>query len=130
MDYSRCCYCKYKSSINPNLCYQFSKRSNLHYDDAEIPVLFVAGQDQYDMAVEIGKTSNFLKLIVALKNDILIKDTSNSVYLQDFIGSEFDKSIDIKLNQAYSEFKVSDLASIIYTSGNYRRTQRSHVKPC
>lgn len=93
------------------------KEATYIIDDAEIPVLFVAGQDQYDMAVEIGKTSNFLKLIVALKNDILIKDTSNSVYLQDFIGSEFDKSIDIKLNQAYSECKVSDLASIIYTSG-------------
>ncbi|RLD78524.1 MAG: long-chain fatty acid--CoA ligase, partial [Bacteroidetes bacterium] len=86
-------------------------------NDAEINVLFVGEQEQYDEAVKLLKDNKFLKLIVAFKDDIEFSNKKNSVYLKDFISLEPNEKIKIELQKRYQESTLSDLACIIYTSG-------------
>lgn len=86
-------------------------------NDAEINVLFVGEQEQYDEAVKLLKDNKFLKLIVSFKNDIEFSNKTNSVYLKDFITIEQNEKITVELQNRYQECKLSDLACIIYTSG-------------
>jgi long-chain acyl-CoA synthetase len=86
-------------------------------NDAEISLLFVGGQDEYNKALEVLKNSNYLKLIVALDKHIQLENSENSVYFHDFISVVFDENIETELQKRYLECESSDLASIIYTSG-------------
>ena len=86
-------------------------------NDAEVSLIFVGDQEEYDKAYEISKTNSYLKLIVALKPTVKFKDTNNAVYFNDFIQQEFDESIEIERQKREYELELSDLASIIYTSG-------------
>lgn len=86
-------------------------------NDAEINVLFVGEQEQYDEAVKLLNNNKFLKLIVAFKNDIEFSNKEKSVYLKDFITIEQNEKITVELQNRYQECKLSDLACIIYTSG-------------
>ncbi len=86
-------------------------------NDAEISIIFVGGQEEYNKAFDISETNKYLKLIVALDDQIKLKSAQNSVYLKDFIEVEFPKSIDIELQKRHFESNFEDLASIIYTSG-------------
>ncbi len=93
------------------------KEATYLIDDAEISLVFVGAQEEYNKALEILKENKYLKLIVALDSSIKFEDAQNSVYLQDFISDEFDKGIEKELQKRYAECESSDLASIIYTSG-------------
>jgi len=57
------------------------KEAEYLVNDAEISVIFVGGQNEYDKALQILKTNNFLKLIVALNKNIEIKKDKGSVYI-------------------------------------------------
>ncbi len=85
--------------------------------DAEISVLFVGGQEEYNKAFEIAKSNQCLKLIVAVNTTIVIQKDKNSIYLADFVNVEFPISIETELQKRYFESELNDLASIIYTSG-------------
>ncbi len=86
-------------------------------NDAEISVLFVGEQEQYNEAVKLLKDNKFLKRIVALRDDIQFSDSKSSVYLRDFITITPDEKINTELQKRYDNGKLSDLACIIYTSG-------------
>lgn len=86
-------------------------------DDAEISLIFVGGQEEYDKALAVLESNNFLKLIVALNNTIQLQHTENSIYLEDFIKIDDEKIVETELQKRYFESELSDLASIIYTSG-------------
>jgi long-chain acyl-CoA synthetase len=93
------------------------KETEYLVNDAEIPVLLVGGQQEYDKALEILGANKYLKLIVALNNNIAIQESEGSVYVSDFVQLEPDEAIDNELQKRHSECSLSDLASIIYTSG-------------
>ncbi len=99
--------------------YATSSAKEVEYiiNDAEISVLFVGEQEQYDEAVKLFKDNKFLKLIVAFKNDIQFSDKEHSVYLKDFVSIEADEELETALQKRYFEGKLTDLACIIYTSG-------------
>ncbi len=86
-------------------------------NDAEISVLFVGEQEQYDEAVKLLKNNKFLKLIIAFHDDIQFSNLKNSVYLKDFSSVKQNKKSTIELQKRYKESTLSDLACIIYTSG-------------
>ena len=86
-------------------------------NDAEISVLFVGSQEEYNKAFEIIQTNAYLKLIVALSDEIELKNTENSILLKDFVSIEASKEIETELQKRYYEAEETDLASIIYTSG-------------
>ena len=86
-------------------------------NDAEISVLFVGGQEEYDKAFEILQTNSNLKLIVALSTSIKIQNTENSIHLNTFIAFEATAEVETELQKRYYDADKMDLASIIYTSG-------------
>ena len=86
-------------------------------NDAEVSLIFVGDQEEYDKAYEISKTNSYLKLIVALTSTVKFSNAENSVYFTDFIQQDLDESIEIERQKREYELELSDLASIIYTSG-------------
>ncbi len=99
--------------------YATNSETELEYivNDAEISVLFAGAQEQYNTAASLIKKNRFLKLIIALDNDIELDKKVNSVYLSDFVSVKPDKKTDAELQRRYDNSSLSDLACIIYTSG-------------
>lgn len=99
--------------------YATNSNKELEYiiNDAEISVIFVGEQEQYDKAFELLKTNKYLKLIVALQDSIKIEKNKNSVHFKDFSAIINDIKINQELQERYEECKLTDLACIIYTSG-------------
>ncbi|RXP53802.1 long-chain fatty acid--CoA ligase [Lutibacter sp. HS1-25] len=86
-------------------------------NDAEISVVFVGGQDEYNKALKILESNAFLKLIVVFDNNVKLQNEVNSVYFKDFMAVETNTAIKTELQKRHFECDLSDLASIIYTSG-------------
>jgi long-chain acyl-CoA synthetase len=99
--------------------YATNSKAEVEYivNDAEISVLFVGEQEQFDKAIELSKTNKYLKLIVAFDTKIDLKNAANAVYFNDFVEQPFTKSVETELQKRYYESELDDLASIIYTSG-------------
>ena len=99
--------------------YATNSKKEVEYivNDAEIKVVFVGCQEEYDKAIAITKTNSYLKLIVTLCEDISFENTENSIHINNFIALKTDESIETELQKRYSESQSTDLASIIYTSG-------------
>lgn len=99
--------------------YATNSKKEVEYiiNDAEVSVLFVGDQEEFDKLEEISEVNQYLKLIVVLTNTVDLRKHTNAVYFTDFINAEYPHSIETELEKRHSEFELSDLASIIYTSG-------------
>ncbi|MBI9040988.1 long-chain fatty acid--CoA ligase [Lutibacter sp.] len=99
--------------------YATNSKNEVEYiiNDAEISVLFVGNQEEYNKAFEILQTNKYLKLIVALSNDVKLQNSENSTHLSTFIAIEANEAVETELQKRYYEAVETDLASIIYTSG-------------
>jgi long-chain acyl-CoA synthetase len=99
--------------------YATNSKKEVEYivNDAEINVIFVGCQEEYDKALEISKTNSYLKLIVTLSEGIKFENPENGIYLNDFMVSKANETIETELQKRYYEAEPTDLASIIYTSG-------------
>ncbi len=99
--------------------YATSSAKEVEYivNDAEISVLFAGEQEQYDEAVILLENNKHLKLIVALRDDIKLKKSTDSIFFNDFLSVKQDKKINTELQKRYYESDLADLACIIYTSG-------------
>ena len=93
------------------------KETEYIINDAEISVLFVGDQEEFDKAEQISEDNKYLKLIVALTKTVDLRNHKNAVYFTNFINAEFPKSIEEELEKRHYENELDDLASIIYTSG-------------
>lgn len=85
-------------------------------EDAEIKVLFVGDQVQYDKAKQIKRQSSYLKKIIALDRDIRIEG-DDSLYLDELITIGRNSSRDDELKKRLQEASPDDLLTLIYTSG-------------
>uniref|UniRef100_UPI00404B22E1 AMP-dependent synthetase/ligase n=1 Tax=Flavobacterium sp. TaxID=239 RepID=UPI00404B22E1 len=99
--------------------YATNSKKEVEYviNDAEVSLLFVGDQNEYDKAYELLETSQYLKLIVALTKTIKLHPANNSIYLEDFITFEPTDLVEKELQKRYNECNYEDIASIIYTSG-------------
>ena len=110
-------------------------------EEAEIHLLFVGEQQQYDSAWQVLQTSKTLKQIIILdKNVIKATQDKTSMYFDFFNSSKNRTSQDmIAVDKRMKEAKNEDIAHIIYTSGttgepkgavlthsNYMETFRLH----
>ncbi|QDO94478.1 long-chain fatty acid--CoA ligase [Formosa sediminum] len=93
------------------------KEAEYVINDAEVNLLFVGDQNEYDKAYELLQTSKHLKLIVALTKTITLHEPNKSVYLEDFVNFEASEHVNIELQKRIYECEYEDIASIIYTSG-------------
>ena len=85
--------------------------------DAEIEVIFVGDQQQYNIAYEVMQQSKFLNKIIAFDKKIVFADTENTLYYSDFLslGEKSTKHFEVEHRQ--HEATENDLACILYTSG-------------
>ncbi|QNK78358.1 MULTISPECIES: AMP-dependent synthetase/ligase [Winogradskyella] len=93
------------------------KEAEYVINDANVSLLFVGDQNEYDKAYELLETTSCLKLIVALTKTIKLQPKNNSIYLEDFVAFEPTEQIETELQKRYYECDLEDIASIIYTSG-------------
>ena len=100
--------------------YATSSVSQIEYivNDAEIGVLFVGEQYQYDKAVEVMKTSKFLKRIIAIDPSVDLRGVDSSISYANFLlHGEESESADTELADRQARMDGDDLATLIYTSG-------------
>ncbi|MEG9531356.1 long-chain fatty acid--CoA ligase [Mannheimia indoligenes] len=83
-------------------------------NDADIKILFVGDQEQYDIAIEIANKCPLLQKIVAMKQSIKLRDIKIAQHWQDFINVSPN---DTELNQRLNDKCLDDLFTLIYTSG-------------
>lgn len=84
--------------------------------NADVKVLFVGEQEQYDAALTIFKQCDTLEVIVAMSDDIDLQDQPAGISWGDFIAKaqpEGNTELEERLNQA----NFDDLFTLIYTSG-------------
>jgi len=86
-------------------------------NDAEIEIIFVGDQQQYDIALEVQQNSKFLKKIIVFDKNVVFADQTHTMYYSDFlkIGEKSSKHFEVEHRQ--SEATETDLACILYTSG-------------
>jgi len=101
--------------------YATSSVSQITYmiDEAEIHVLFVGEQQQYDKAWQVFQTSDYLKQIVIFDNDVVRAPMDKtSMYFDYFCSPKNRSSQDmIAVEKRMREAQIDDIAHIIYTSG-------------
>lgn len=100
--------------------YATSSPSQVKYivDDAQISLIFVGEQFQYNNAYKVQQESKFLQKLIIFDNSVIRQsDDKTSVYFDEFVPTG-DNSESLALVQArMKQLKESDLATIIYTSG-------------
>ncbi|MFU2079768.1 AMP-dependent synthetase/ligase [Avibacterium endocarditidis] len=85
-------------------------------NDADIKILFVGDQEQYDQALQVVEDCPQLQHIVAMKDSIQLHDHPLACHWADFIatGSQTNPA---ELQQRLDEKQLNDLFTLIYTSG-------------
>ncbi len=92
-----------------------AKQSTYVVQDADIKVLFVGEQPQYDACVEFFDECEQLQLVVAMSEDIQLSDSIKSVHWSDFTANiQIDNT---ELEERLNSTNMDDLLTLIYTSG-------------
>ena len=86
-------------------------------NDAEIELLCVGEQIQYDNALEVIKNSKFLKHIIVFDPSVDLKGESRAMYFEDFMRKGDDQSLQKTVEKRTKAASDDDLAIIMYTSG-------------
>ena len=86
-------------------------------NDAKIALIFVGEQQQYDSALEVLATSNYLKHIVVFDSSVDLKGEKRAMYFEDFLALGADMKHDKEVEKRKKAAKEEDLAVIMYTSG-------------
>ena len=86
-------------------------------NDAQIELIFVGDQTQYNVAYEVLKNSKILKKIVVLDRKVELENNDSSIYYDDFVavGAKSTKHFEVENRQ--NDAADDDLACILYTSG-------------
>jgi len=86
-------------------------------NDAEVNIIFVGGQEQYDNVMQFLLKSKFLKKVIVFDEAVTITDSNQVMYFKDFIQTDQDDGDTSAYNKRFSEKSNKDIATIIYTSG-------------
>ncbi len=90
--------------------------------DAEIKLIFVGDQFQYNNAYEVQQKGQMIKRIIIFDSDVVLaQDDRTSVYYDEFIRRGDSKNEENIANVRASEALATDLGVIIYTSGTSGR---------
>jgi len=101
----------YATSSVPQITYMI--------EEAEIQLLFVGEQQQYDNAWQVFQASNFLKQIVILDKSVVKAPMDKTSMYFDYFSSPKNRSSQdmIAVDRRMKEARNEDIAHIIYTSG-------------
>ncbi len=93
-----------------------AKQTEYIVRDAQIKLIFVGDQAQYDKVKSFKSSQKQLGRIVAFDRTIAI-DTDDSIYLDDFITQGEKSAQAAELEKRLSVVSPEDIATLIYTSG-------------
>lgn len=86
-------------------------------NDAEIKIIFVGNQEQYNRSKKVIANNAYLKKIVAFDRNIKIAD-DNSMYFDELLAKgRSDKQQDKKFQERLNSVNPDDMLTLIYTSG-------------
>ncbi|MCT8248565.1 AMP-dependent synthetase/ligase [Proteus faecis] len=85
-------------------------------NDANIRILFVGDQKQYDIASELLALCPQLEHIIVFNSDVVLNANTPSCYLENLINQTHFQHDDV-LKQRINECSLDDLFTLIYTSG-------------
>lgn len=92
--------------------------------DADIKILFVWGQYQYNNAWEVQMRTNQLKRIVVIEQNVLLDEHDNiTITYEEFVRRGDAKSYEHIASVRASQALAEDVAVIIYTSGTSGRSK-------
>lgn len=83
-------------------------------NNADVKILFVGDQEQYDQALEIAYNCSQLTKIVAMKSSINLFNHPLACHWHDFIQADFQTA---EFEQRLATKQLEDLFTLIYTSG-------------
>lgn len=87
-------------------------------NDAEIRLLFVGEQLQYDVICEVADQCPTLQQVVIFDSSVVRKEgDTRSMYLDEFLKLGENGDFDAELKQRVADANPQDLANILYTSG-------------
>lgn len=93
-----------------------AKQAAFIINDSDMKILFVGDQEQYDHIVEIMPECPQLKLVVAMKPSINLREQLFACHWQDFIAQATSDN-QTELNNRLNNKQLEDLFTLIYTSG-------------
>ena len=97
-----------------------SSPSQIKYmvDDAEIRLIFVGEQQQYDTIIPIFPLSSTLEHLVIFDRNVVRHPTDRfSMYFDDFLKLGLQRSHQEEVNRRTALARPEDIANILYTSG-------------
>ena len=93
-----------------------AKQAQFIINNAEMKIIFVGDQEQYDQVLEIVDECPKLEKIVAMKSTIHLHEHAKACHWQDFIEMA-DEQYQAELQQRLDGKCLADLFTLIYTSG-------------
>jgi len=86
-------------------------------NNAEIQILFVGGEFQYENAKLFFGANKFLKKIIVFDETVSIDATGDIMHFSEFLRIGRESKKDEQVREALAQASSEDLATIIYTSG-------------
>ena len=93
-----------------------AKQAQFIINNADMKIIFVGEQEQYDQVLEIVDECPKLEKIVAMKSTIHLHEHAKACHWQDFIEMA-DEQYQAELQQRLDGKCLEDLFTLIYTSG-------------
>ncbi|MBD1565310.1 AMP-dependent synthetase/ligase [Vibrio sp. S12_S33] len=84
--------------------------------DADVKVLFVGEQEQYDAAMSFFDECEQLELIIAMSDNIDLKGFASATHWHSFVESSAEEQ-QSELGARLEQLNMDDLLTLIYTSG-------------
>ena len=99
--------------------YATSSAAQVEYivNDAGIEVIFVGEQQQYDVALEVLRSSVVLKKIIVFDPEVKIATDGRSIFYADLLAMGEKSTQHFEVQNRLNEASEDDLACILYTSG-------------
>ena len=94
-----------------------AKQAEYIINEAEIKIIFVGAQDQYDKVKTFADSSPYLKKIIVFDSNVKLDGNNTAVYFKDFLDLGRKSGRDAEVEERLNNASTDDLATIIYTSG-------------
>ena len=97
----------YPTSTTDQVCYII--------DEAEVEIMFVGEQPQFDGAMELLGKATHLKTLIVFDEEVDLRGCENAVYFKDYLAAA--TATRAELDERLSQRNMDDLFTLIYTSG-------------
>ena len=84
---------------------------------AEVKVLFVGDEKQYQKVLQVASQCPSLQMIVVCDNEVALTEKQYSIHWNDFLALGSSSQYDVEFEKRLKERNLDDLFTIIYTSG-------------